>query len=136
MPDLKEEIEGNRISSRRSKTHYQTETVGNFRTVKKITKPGSHISWKRLISGSICRQTVKNLTKLLKTHFTNWDFYSYTWVVFGMSQPIWRKVCPKREVFSEVGCGWFGWELNEPEFWWLDLILPFAHLFYKIAPKV
>ena len=45
---MKEEIEGNRISSRRSKPHHQTETAGNYRTVKKITKHGSRTSWKRL----------------------------------------------------------------------------------------
>ena len=43
--------------------------------------------------------------------------------VFEISQPIWRKSCLNRGVFSEVGCGLFRWEPNEPEFWWLDLIL-------------
>ena len=133
---MKIEIKGNRISSRRSKPHNQRETTGNYSTVKKITKPGLCISWKRLISGSIFRQTMKNLKKLLKTHFTNWVFYSSSWVVLGISQPIWRKSFPSRGVFSEVGCERFGWELNEPEFQWFDLILPLLVSSIKIYPNV
>ena len=74
---------------------------------------------------SIFRQTVKNMIKLLKTHFTNWVFYSLVRAILEISQPILRKACLNKGVFSEVGCGRFGWELNEPEFRWLDLILPF-----------
>ena len=135
MLDLKEEIEGNGIYSKISKPHHQSVTAGNYRTVKKITKLGSCISWKRLKSGSIFHQTVKNLTKLLKTHFTNGVFYSYPWAVCEISQPIWRKACPNRGLFLEVGCGLFGWELNEPEFQWLDLILPLLVSSIKSAQR-